>query len=505
MPPRKKKGKGKSKDKGKGNKSKKKPSGEEVKNKSMKKAPGDRKVKNLKSGCGFTATEVRHDLKDAITSELMSKPEWRRVMAADASDGCRMPIGPNNGIRSGTIDKDIENGPQENNYTIPPQFFNDPGIVNQILGKTVTDIVGLAPKTWHPVEKVKIANPTSEESVRIFSSNSYENVPEGEPSKLGDNPLPPPLLGKKANPGWGDVAHPKGFLQLYVLPKANGDGVEYTAEDLLRLFPITDHIFLTIDTGDNIVDKLKELVPTPSPPCVDIMYNTHTLGDSAPKTKPDVKKRNYDGENLTLKTWFDQKKLTVVEDDPIFKSAFSIETRPAKYEWKVYQLWQRNPDGGPNFSAVTWDAHSDNEKNKSVKELNDISKNEIFKSRSLATPSDTETRQKINYALQKKRSGDWFQIKGCKDTPEKIATIPEAGILIKPDHLRDTDPENKLGSDSFTQQDVRKRNFFLTGDWPAWAYAIYCGLNTVMQMPHSDRTKACFICAYWCTDGVSVV
>ena len=98
-------------------------------------------------------------------------------------------------------------------------------------------------------------------------------------------------------------------------------------------------------------------------------------------------------------------------------------------------------------------------------------------------------KNQISLNVQKKRSGDHLQLLFAK----YLYKFKNDLEFIKPDDLL---PDMKPKSDYFASRDntfFKKNTFFITGDWPACAFAIFNNINTVMFYKQQDKTKTCFL------------
>ena len=92
-------------------------------------------------------------------------------------------------------------------------------------------------------------------------------------------------------------------------------------------------------------------------------------------------------------------------------------------------------------------------------------------------------RQNINLQMQKKRSGDHLSILAAKELPRLLNEHPERFKQVK----------TNSGNHVLCGKEIEyyKRNlFFVTGDWPAFAYAIYNSINSiiVIRTPEIDTS-----------------
>ena len=244
-----------------------------------------------------------------------------------------------------------------------------------------------------------------------------------------------------------------------------------------NIYPAYDgkNIYLVIDTGDDLVKKLGQSLQNPPN---NENYNVHvihsmvTIADSAPKTKPDSK--NYRNHYLHLNqySWLYNVPLEIPFNNEVFMSNYQIinEFNATNFDWKIRQTWTLPRNQSPSYTYITRDAHVDNNKTTVIKEIKEIQNRGN-------PPTTLNDINNINLAFQKKRSGDHLQIFIAKELP----------VLL---HNSDVNRFDKIRSNTqtdhiLTGKDVeyyQNNLFFVTGDWPAFSYAIYNRINSIIMI-----------------------
>ena len=240
-------------------------------------------------------------------------------------------------------------------------------------------------------------------------------------------------------------------------------------------------IFFIIDTGDNLTKALKSLNPTD--PLITyrihIMHSIYTLGDSARKSVPDSRKFNSLNPRVEIYSWLCTECFCIEPNDRYFMSSFKIDWGFAQSNWKVRQRWFI----GANRVYTTDDSKKTNNNTNVRKEYTSLGNND---DRSLCT--------------KKKLSGDHCQIWFAR----RFAAFIASG-KCKPIISYNTSANSSISSfDELIPQGTKKekrdiikgRTFFLTGDWPAFSYALYVKLNAIMFATHPrETTKRGFLSA----------
>lgn len=307
-------------------------------------------------------------------------------------------------------------------------------------------------------------------------------------------------------------------VMTHALPKS-GTVNSVWARGLTDLFHHKDYIFLVLDTGDDFVKTIRDLQiynaerqkdarqqkiinqstqSTQSIPDLlfslqgarefdDIpnVYQIHsavTLADSARKAKPDAK--NYETNNfqgVRLYSYFDLNSIRVRNntEDPAFMTSFGVKTKLDSTidRWGVRQTWSLMTEA----PQVVTNPHKDNNK-KSVKE-------ELKRMFTNGTSPEL-----ISYQIQKKRSGDHLAIKYAKDFPSIVVKQAKAERIIftrgpkeGATYGNDNMWEDRSHYEAFNHNDeneakkwYKDRTYFITGDWPAFGWAVMNKVNVII-------------------------
>lgn len=303
-------------------------------------------------------------------------------------------------------------------------------------------------------------------------------------------------------------------VMTHALPKS-GSVNSVWARGLTDLFHHKDYIFLVLDTGDDFVKTIRDLqiynpnrktdarpqkiVKQPDPTRHDLsslqgasefddipnVYQIHsavTLADSARKAKPDAK--NYETNNfqgVRLYSYFDLNSIRVRNntEDPAFMTSFGVKTKlDSKIDrWGVRQTWSLMTEA----PQVVTNPHKDNNK-KSVKE-------ELKRMFTNVTSPEL-----ISYQIQKKRSGDHLAIKYAKDFPSIVVKQAKAERIIftrgpkeGATYGNDNMWEDRSHYEAFNHNDenqakkwYKDRTYFITGDWPAFGWAVMNKVNVII-------------------------
>jgi hypothetical protein len=227
------------------------------------------------------------------------------------------------------------------------------------------------------------------------------------------------------------------------------------------------NIYLVIDTGDDLVKKLGQSLQGQQ----EFNYNIHvihsllTLADSAKKTRPDS--RNYTNfyHHLNQYSWLYNVPYNIESNNPVFMSNYRItnEFNPGSFDWKIRQTWDLPQNNGIIYQ--TYNAHVDNNKTVVTKEIIEEQQSNV-------------NHGVINLAFQKKRSGDQLQILAAKRLPELLADQNNVDFI----EVRNNNPTTEHTLVGQNENYYRRNLFFVTGDWPAFSYAIYNRINSVIMI-----------------------
>ena len=248
----------------------------------------------------------------------------------------------------------------------------------------------------------------------------------------------------------------------------------------------------------------------PFRPKINIINTATTLGDGSPCTKPNA--NSYDINGLLkgpsgvvptrsdaiipsgqqgvplIYSWYYSKSEISNHNDTFMMSNYEIVTAPATNSTIGYTqqlFWNSSSSSGINLE----DANKRNQISGIVTEL---------KQNKLIPPSGPARNiadcASVNLFLQRKRSGDYLQIKSTYDFPRHAlenknlshiyqlkkgphyATISPHTTLHKAGSLKDLDIEGDWKNEEW----YKKRTYFVTGDWPAFCYATYNKINCII-------------------------
>lgn len=231
-------------------------------------------------------------------------------------------------------------------------------------------------------------------------------------------------------------------------------------------------LFFIIDTGDNLIMALKKF----DPPTLynnnihfrfHIIHNVFTLGDSALKGLPENKKFECNRNRVHIYSWLHGRYPIINPNDELFMTSYEIKSKIFP-DYKVQQVWYYNNQN----KWQTPDSKKDNNNSSVKKEISSIFNKYNYNSSQFA--------DKINLAIQKKRSGDYFQIWFARRFP-RFAANDNMNFAIcyqtrgKPTINFPYPPQGENPTTWF-----RERTFFVTGDWPAFSYSLYNRINSIM-------------------------
>ena len=283
-------------------------------------------------------------------------------------------------------------------------------------------------------------------------------------------------------------------------------------------------IFFIIDTGDKLGKVLAEGEHTPSIPLkfnkynINVIHSPITMGDSASKTKPHgpiydkLYKKKKINNPCTLFSWLCTSNITI--DTPTqggdipkedFMTEFRIEANYLSASPYTYQNWKLTEGGNYVTKYNTTNPHKENNKPTVQKWLRANAELDKIKENNDSDPIPDENKMKeISLNVQKKRSGDHLQILFAKYIENFIHPVPNRVAVMRPS-VYQTEPKLKelyqnddvttgtLAWNFINQTDYKSNTFFITGDWPACAFAIYNKVNTIMFYKTSDKNKTCFL------------
>ena len=276
-----------------------------------------------------------------------------------------------------------------------------------------------------------------------------------------------------------------------------------------------ENIFFIIDTGSVL---LRYLTKTKGPKLLKpaqinlhVITSVANIADSSSFTAPDAKEWtneqyvDYDNQVKIYSWWYGQ--AMIVNNNNYFMSKYNINTRAIGPTWEAAQTWI--DPALPALPVVpvyeTLNAHIDNSKPKAIKSINKLApffnphKPTNNAANSFLFPDDVPImkvkKQELNLAFQKKRSGDYFQIISAKNFPTNASTPPATNFQLKRrNSIRNTSgtisepttlpivwpPPPPPGAPPGNIAYYKRRTYFVTGDWPAFCYAIYLKINCIM-------------------------
>ena len=365
------------------------------------------------SRCNFVNTEINHDLNPPIKESLSNQPDFKKIVALNLDKG------PNG------CDK----------YTFTNNILNDNNIVKNITGHDIT--------YWSTILENKDINFTPLIKNAPDSKTKSSQIPSKTPAKI------------------------------MRISRPNYD------KNLLNLFKQTtsttapDNIFFIIDTGDDLIDKLKKTKPTKNTN-LHVIHSMVTIADSAPKTKPDSNKYLSTGNKIFSHSWYYNVPFTIKENNTLLMSRYYI-TNNCGLSWKIKQKWNLGGPTGTNTYSTN-DAHMDNNRTAIKIQLDPL----LNKKKSL-TDKEKIT---MNINFQKKRSGDYLQIQAAQMMPAILAKASTPGKHFTYVRGSSSSPPKIIGLNN--QNYYYSRTYFITGDWPAMSYAIYNKVNCIMIVRNKD-------------------
>lgn len=398
--------------------------------------------------CSILQTEINHDLRAALTQgnqkDDIESPEFNKNVAKNKAGECKNH-------------QPDRTGPRQGFYS----FHEDLEFLERITDKTVD---GLKAYTT-PVDI-----PITSRSVTINQANNGYLHTEVNPTAR--------VIFKSKN---DRNTFDNTLFELFGNIQPVND--ENTVNDE-NIQPVNDEnrwidIFFVIDTGDNLVQLLKGLTPNPEHRRkyrFHIIHSVYTLGDSAWKTLPNGSKYKCRNPNVHIYSWLFTDNPSINPLDPIFMTSYKIKCTILQ-DWKVDQFWSWHGQGAYN----TQDSKKDNNKKKVIEEM---------KSRHVKHEDN-------HLSIQKKRSGDYFQIKFAKKLPRYMNNQRNLDLQVSNNEgAKLFSNKDDLYSLGYTLAQYRDRTFFITGDWPAFSYALFNKINSIIFAKHpTDITKCGFLSA----------
>ena len=409
------------------------------------------------SKCNFILTEINHDLKPPIGRDIQKNHNFKqiyKIFLDNDESGCHAFA--------------------FNNYN----FFDDAKIVTKILGISKTSLIDETLKTYNTMQKITVTTIDNIKKSNTKSIKSEANIIKCNKTLSGyTNDL-------------FSIFRDCHFSQ-------SSDGFECD-------------LFFVIDTGDELVQKLKKLTPeteTRTKYNINIMHSQFTLGDSAPKTLPDSPNYTISNSFVNLYSWYLTENLTIPRNNKLFMSDIHIQCQLYKNGgWKVRQDWYAFINNNAKRVYQTFDSKKENSKplvrNYLSQHLDELkSKFELTTKEVISdTITNIETLDptlnkivqiKSSLNILKKRSGDHGQVAYCNDLINRYLKSSDKFIKIR-SSVKDND--SYMPFMQLDQENKYKKNtFFLTGDWPCFAFCIYNKINAIMVYKDKIPTKSCII------------
>ncbi len=265
-----------------------------------------------------------------------------------------------------------------------------------------------------------------------------------------------------------------------------------------------NHVFFTQDVAGDVVKQLKYINKGTKKNYIHIINSVETIGDSASKIKPDCKKKYIYKKNppsdskVRLFSWLHTKNREINEDDELMMSSYKIKTEYAKsnytQRWMVDQVWSFG-----EHKEKYLDINKTNNRTSIKEEILGLT-NSLWNT-NLGPPKNIDKRRQISRALQRKRSGDYLQIKFTKDFPTLITSkdnsdfqliLPDKeqlGLLQNPQDYGWVYPnENSqlyefisIKFTDFNEDTIKQNSFIVTNDWPCLSYAIFNQVNVIFH------------------------
>ena len=180
--------------------------------------------------------------------------------------------------------------------------------------------------------------------------------------------------------------------------------------------------------------------------------------------------------------WYYTQKEISLPNNPIMMSSYSISTQPSGVGYRQLQDWKQSDVKGYPGKTLE-NSGFENSINQLKKLMNP-----------LYQPGTNQISQKkmpeASFYVQRKRSGDYLQIKTAYEFPAIAANYAnQRGVyelILGPKNAMV--PKTTLGGDGNLKQRpinrntkwYRNRTYFVTGDWPAFCYATYNRINCII-------------------------
>jgi hypothetical protein len=346
------------------------------------------------------------------------------------------------------IKSGLDQGPYGCSGFTPNDFKNDDEIVEKILGKTIDEIHNLKSSVEIPMQVLSKMNNTNTQSVRVTGTLFKEE----KVSTAADTTYSNSLINQLFNPP--AVVNP---VNLYFI----------------------------IDTGDELIARyLKPLSPT-NPVNLHAIHSMTTIGDSAMKKKPNAKDWQTKNLKVPIHSWYFNESIIIAQNHDDFMSNYLITCRLINAtSWHIGQSWSI----GKNIFYNTNNSNVNNNKPGIRKEIQKlIDENVLTDPKTFAAKS-----KQLGLAVQKKRSGDHLQIIFAKEFPAALADPSNAAKYIYYSGSNTAAIGTSTSPPHGTEAEIKARTYFVTGDWPAFCYACYLGVNSIIIVRRGYILRAWF-------------
>ena len=387
-------------------------------------------------------------------------------------------------------------------HFIPYEIKHDLGnpITTKILEKNLESFtIGLAPNCNNPTklkntsyrDSTNIAHGGDDGIVKLFFGHDKEGLKGLLPVDTHTQDIQEKTLREGTGP------KPKMTIKRCVSNKNNVATFSGRVANSWNLFQDKDEIFFIIDTGAHFVTKiLKGRAAGTNPvPNIHIINTPATCGDSATKPLPCAKAwKTEKTSTMKIYSWyeFDKTKTTDVNDE-VMLSAYEIVTEPAGNKYIQKQKWYYYPTSPGSYDVqARQQIQPVNNKAKKENNITTIKKLLLEKLDTRSGEFNADSGIFPSWYVQRKRSGDYLQIKAAKNFPGHAAQESDAQQYYwlqtgppttsttgsSPTRIFRLDP----GAQAMPRSEewYRKRTYFLTIDWPAFTYASYHGVNSIL-------------------------
>ena len=379
--------------------------------------------------CNFVYTEINHDLNPPVSKKILTSSSFVEA------------------IKSG-----LDQGTYGCSTFTPGEFKNDDEIVKHILGMSIDQIHNLSTSVETPIPILSKMNNTNTQSVRVTGTLFKE-----------------PKISTVASTTYGNSL----INQLFNPPAVVNP----------------EQLYFIIDTGDELIARyLKPLSPS-NIVNLNVIHSMSTIGDSAMKKKPNSTDWKSNNSKVPIHSWYFDKPIIIEKNHDDFMSNYLITCRLISTSaWHIGQTWSIVlPTGTSNIIYNTNDAHVDNNKPNIRKEIQKLIDDDVLTN---ATKFNNKGKQ-FGLAVQKKRSGDHLQIIFAKEFPA-ILINPASTFIYYSGSNTSFIGSTGNSPDHGTEAEIKARTYFVTGDWPAFCYACYLGVNSIIIVRSGYVLRAWF-------------